>query len=894
MYKADLKGVVERLNPFCMDKLQAAAGLTVNMAHYEVTPEHLLAKLNEATDSDFAHILRSAGLDQGALARSLERALEGFRRGNAGRPVLSPILVELLQDAWLIASIELKDVTVRSGAVLLALLSNSGLGAGADWSDYLRTLSRERVQTGYAQVCAGSLEDKAARAAAAMAGPAGTGAAAGPDGEKQSGPLAQFCIDFTAKARAGDMDPVFGRDREIRQMVDILARRRKNNPIVVGDAGVGKTAVVEGLSLRIAEGDVPEVLRNVSILALDLGLLQAGAGIRGEFEQRLKAVIDAVKQSPTPIILFIDEAHVLIGAGDKAGGSDAANLLKPALARGELRTIAATTWGEYKKYFEKDAALARRFQPVRLDEPSVEATVTILRGLKSRYEADHGVVVRDDAVRAAADLADRYISGRLLPDKAVDLLDTSCARVKVLLSSTPAALEDRQRGLADVTRRIEAIERDASQGVAVDQADLAAARAEADGLTAQAEELSGRWDAEKVAVAKFLELRTPPAPDAPEGGEGEEGAGAPAPEPAPPADPAALAAARAELAGVQGEDPLMHFEVDPDMVAKVVSDWTGIPLGKVLRDEAGAVLRLEDDMKKRLRGQDAAVAAVAKVLRASKSGLKEPALPLGVFLLVGPSGVGKTETALTVADLLFGDETRMVTVNLSEFQEKHTVSRLIGSPPGYVGFGEGGVLTEAVRRQPYSVVLLDEAEKASPDVMNLFYQVFDKGMLADGEGRVVDFKNTILFLTSNLGTDLITEYCAAGGVRTADGLMASLKPVLADHFKPALLARMTVVPYMCLDQEALREIVGLKLARLAGTLKRNNAMALDYTPAVVEKILERCTDLDTGARTIDHLLRGSILPKLSQEILGRMVDGTPAAKAVLDVEAGGGFSVAVE
>ncbi|MEW5772334.1 MAG: type VI secretion system ATPase TssH [Thermodesulfobacteriota bacterium] len=877
MYKADLKGVVERLNPFCMDKLQAAAGLTVSMTHYEVTPEHLLAKLNESADSDFAHILRSAGLDQGALARSLERSLEGSRRGNAGRPVLSPILVELLQDAWLIASIELKDVAVRSGAVLLAFLSNPGLAAGADWGEYLRTLSRERVRTGYAQVCAGSVEDKAARAAAP------DGAPAGPDGERKSGPLAQFCVDFTAKARAGDMDPVFGRDREIRQMVDILARRRKNNPIIVGDAGVGKTAVAEGLALRIAEGDVPEVLKDVSILALDLGLLQAGAGIRGEFEQRLKAVIDAVKQSPSPVILFIDEAHVLIGAGDKAGGSDAANLLKPALARGELRTIAATTWGEYKKYFEKDAALARRFQPVRLDEPSVDATVTILRGLKARYEADHGVVVRDDAVRAAADLADRYISGRLLPDKAVDLLDTACARVRVLLSSKPAALEDRERSLADVERRIAALTRDESQGVAVDPADLAAARAEAEGLRVQAGELSGRWDTEKAAVAKFLELR---APAAPEGAE-EGGEAAPAP------DPAALAAARAELAAVQVGEPLIHFEVDPDMVAKVVSDWTGIPLGKVLRDEAGAVLRLEDDLKRRIRGQDRAVAAVAKVLRASKSGLKEPALPLGVFLLVGPSGVGKTETALAVADLLFGDEARMVTVNLSEFQEKHTVSRLIGSPPGYVGFGEGGVLTEAVRRQPYSVVLLDEAEKAAPDVMNLFYQVFDKGMLADGEGRVVDFKNTILFLTSNLGSDLITEYCAAGGVRTEDGLMAGLKPALADHFKPALLARMTVVPYMCLGQDALREIIGLKLARLAATLRRNNAMTLEHTPAVVERILERCTDLDTGARTIDHLLRGSILPRLSQEILARMVEGAPAAKAVLDVEAGGGFSVAV-
>ena len=891
MYKADLKGVVERLNPFCMDKLQAAAGLTVSMTHYEVTPEHLLAKLNEAGDSDFAYVLRNAGLDQGALARSLERAMEGFRRGNAGRPVLSPILVELLQDAWLIASIELKDVTVRSGAVLLAFLANPGLAAGEDWGEYLRTLSRERLRADYAAVCSGSVEDRAARAAAPAGVPAAPGA---PGEERQSGPLAQFCIDFTAKARAGDMDPVFGRDREIRQMVDILARRRKNNPIVVGDAGVGKTAVAEGLALRIAEGDVPEVLKNVSILALDLGLLQAGAGIRGEFEQRLKAVIDAVKASPTPIILFIDEAHVLIGAGDKAGGSDAANLLKPALARGELRTIAATTWGEYKKYFEKDAALARRFQPVRLDEPSVEATVTILRGLKPRYEADHGVVVRDDAVRAAADLAGRYISGRLLPDKAVDLLDTACARVKVLLSSKPAALEDKERSLADVERRIAALERDASQGVAVEPADLAGANAEAEALRAAAAEFTGRWDTEKAAVAPFLELRTPPAPEATEPGEGEEGAEpAAAPEPPAPAAPAALAAARAKLAAVQSDDPLIHFEVDPDMVAKVVSDWTGIPLGKVLRDEAGAVLRLEEDMTQRIRGQETAVAAVAKVLRSAKSGLKEPALPLGVFLLVGPSGVGKTETALTVADLLFGDEARMVTVNLSEFQEKHTVSRLIGSPPGYVGFGEGGVLTEAVRRQPYSVVLLDEAEKAAPDVMNLFYQVFDKGTLADGEGRVVDFKNTILFLTSNLGSDLITEYCAAGGVRTADGLMASLKPVLSDHFKPALLARMTVVPYMCLDQEALREIVGLKLARLAATLHRNNAMGLDYTPGVVETILSRCTDIDTGARTIDHILRGQVLPKLSQEILARMVEGKPAAKAVLDIEPGGGISVGV-
>ncbi len=688
--------------------------------------------------------------------------------------------------------------------------------------------------------------------------------------------IQRFCTDFTGKARAGEIDPVFGRDHEISQMIDILARRRKNNPIVVGEAGVGKTAVVEGLAVRVVEDDVPDLLKGVSILGLDMGLLQAGAGVKGEFENRLKSVINEIKASPTPIVLFIDEAHTLIGAGGQAGGSDAANLLKPALARGELRTIAATTWSEYKKYFEKDAALARRFQLVKLDEPDVETAVLILRGLKDKYEGAHGVAVRDDAIVAAAELSSRYISGRQLPDKAVDLLDTSAARVKILLTAKPDAVEDRERSMQALEREKKALERDFLHGVAIDEARPGQIEEELKRLREETEKLKERWGKEKEAAHRLVELRMELVALVGEGREEEKQKEL----------KAELARVRQELETIQSGSPLVRVEVDPDVVAKVVSDWTGIPLGRVLRDQVRNVVNLEENLRLRIKGQDEAIGMIGEIIKASKAGLSDPRQPMGIFLLVGPSGVGKTETGLAVADLLFGGDRFLTTVNMSEFQEGHTVSRLIGSPPGYVGFGEGGVLTEAVRQRPYSVVLIDEVEKAHLDVVNLFYQVFDKGTLADGEGRIIDFKNTILFLTSNLASDVITRLCVGEKRPSAEALVEAIRPILSKHFKPALLARMTIVPFYTLDPSYMQEIVTLKLDRLVARMAENNRMKLNYSPEVVEQIAARCTEVETGARNIDHIMRGTILPQLSREILARLGDESMPAEVRLEMREG--------
>ncbi|MBT8489814.1 MAG: type VI secretion system ATPase TssH, partial [Deltaproteobacteria bacterium] len=677
------------------------------------------------------------------------------------------------------------------------------------------------------------------------------------------------------------IDPVFGRDHEIRQMIDILARRRKNNPICVGEAGVGKTAVVEGLALRIVEGDVPDLLQDVNLLSLDMGLLEAGAGVKGEFENRLKGVINEVKASEKPIILFIDEAHTLIGAGGSAGGGDAANLLKPALARGELRTVAATTWSEYKKYIEKDPALARRFQPVKLEEPSVETTTLILRGLKENYEKAHKVIVRDDAIIAAAELSDRYISGRFLPDKAVDLLDTSCARVKVNLTAKPDVLEDKERSIQALERAKAALERDRLNGIKIDEDMLAEVVGKIETLTGEAAGLRDGWLKEQEAAHKVLELRDELHK---QGDEKEEKQKKKELE-------KELKKADKALQKMQGDKPLIRIEVNPDVIAKVVSDWTGIPLGKVLRDQAQNILNFEDMLKERIKGQDHVLAMISEVIKASKSGLKDPAQPMGIFLLVGPSGVGKTETALTVADLLFGGDRSVVTINMSEFQEKHTVSRLIGSPPGYVGYGEGGMLTEAVRQKPYSVVLLDEVEKAHLEVMNLFYQVFDKGTLSDGEGRVIDFKNTVVFLTSNLATDVITEMTQGDEELPDEVIAAAVRPILSQHFKPALLARMTAIPFYTLRGDAMKGIVRLKLEKLAERLMQNNKMELVYTPAVVDQITDRCTEVETGARNIDFILTGNIMPRMSQEILSHMTEEGMPSKVHLDLNKDGSFKM---
>ena len=873
MLKVDIKSLLLRLNPYLTDCLQAAAGLSVSRTHYEVTVEHLFIKLLDDLNSDWGLIAAAFAIDTGRLRRALEAVLEEYRVGNSGKPAFSPILLELLQDAWLISSVDLQERSIRSGGLLLAFLAKPVAFGDSGYIEVLKGIGREQLLHDFWTIAKGSREQSA---------PAAGAAAGGAPGQPRSGDsfIARFCNDFTQKAREGKIDPVFGRDPEIRQMVDILARRRKNNPICVGEPGVGKTAVVEGLALRIVTNDIPEVLKDNVLLELDMGLLEAGAGMKGEFENRLRGVIGEIKASEKPIILFIDEAHTLIGAGGSAGGSDAANLLKPALARGELRTVAATTWSEYKKCFEKDPALARRFQPVKLDPPTVDDTILILRGLKESYEKTHKVIVRDDAARAAAELADRYITGRFLPDKAIDLLDTACARVKINLSSKPAELEDLERRAQAAERSKKALDRDRINGVAVDEDAYAAMVQTIEQATAEAEALRQRWQEIQQAAAAALDLRHTLRALTDE-------ADTPAEEKASAQEQ--LDRAQRSLAELQGETPLIHIEVSPDIVAKVVSDWTGIPLGKMLRDEAATMLEMEERLQARIKGQNQALAALGEVLRSAKAGIKNPDQPLGVFLFVGPSGVGKTESALALADLLFGSEKNTVTINMSEFQESHTSSRLIGSPPGYVGYGEGGMLTEAVRQKPYSVVLLDEVEKAHLDVMELFYQVFDKGVMTDGEGKEINFRNTVIILTSNLAADVIQEMTAGNEAMEAAVLTGAIRPILSNHFKPALLARMTVVPFFSLGAGALRGIVDLKLNRVRKTLWDNNKITLRYSDRVSEAITARCTEVETGARNIEYILNANVLPSLSRTILGHLSTGEMLGQVHLDVGDDGGF-----
>lgn len=905
MTGVDIKRLLEKCNTFCTQALYNAAALAVSRTHYEVAVEHFLLQCLEDTDADIPILMKRYGVDRAETVRNLTRSLDAFRNGNSARPGFSPVLVDLLETAWLVSSVDLQQSAIRSGAVALAYAKRPAYYAQSGHTATLSGINREEATSSFSVLTEASREN--AFPAADEAGAAKTGAVAG-----AQGCIAQFCEDFTAKARAGKIDTVFGRDAEIRSILTILARRRKNNPILVGEPGVGKTAVIEGLAKRIVEGDCPESLRGVTLLALDIGLLEAGASMKGEFERRLKGVIDEIRGSAAPIILFIDEAHMLVGAGSQAGGSDAANLLKPALARGELRTCAATTWKEYKKYFEKDPALARRFQLVNVEEPDTASTALILRGLRASYEKAHNVVVRDDAITSAVELSHRFITGRFLPDKAIDLLDTACAKVKMSLSVKPAALEDAERGAQALERELDALERDAAHGGRDMRERMEDLRGQIAAMREKAEALRTRWEKERTAAKAFIaareaytealtqqkqaEKKTKADNDAkPEGGTESTL------EPASPDIPeesaaledrkAALDQARADFEAAQGDQGLLSVAVSPDVVARVVSDWTGIPVGKVAREEANLIRDLETLLARRIKGQDAAIEAVSKVIKASKAGLRAPGAPIGIFLLVGPSGVGKTETGLALADLLFGDEESAIAINMSEFQERHTVSRLIGSPPGYVGYGEGGLLTEAVRRRPYSVILLDEAEKAHPDVMNLFYQVFDKGELTDGEGKKVRFSSTVLVLTSNLGAEKLCE-ATERGITDSEELKNLIHQELARHFKPALLARMTVVPYRPLGKEALERITRMKLNALGERLRLNNGIMLNCSEALAETIVERCREVDSGARNIDHMLAANVLPQLAQALLEKMSEeSVPASSISLDIGEDGAFII---
>ena len=891
MIQLDLKRLLGRLNGYTKRALETAAGLSVSRGNYEVGVEHLLLAMMDDGERDIAVILRHFNIDISTLQRALQRAVEAMRGGNPSRPVFATSLVELVQDAWLLSSVELGLGQIRSGSLLLAVASNAGRYGAFDWFELLRGLPVSVLKGSFLDVVAASSEDGVALATAA---PAAQAAGASSKGISADSALGRFTVNFTEQARKGKIDPVFCRDREIQQMIDILGRRRKNNPICVGDPGVGKTAVVEGLAMKIAAGDVPNFLKDVELVGLDLGMLQAGAGVKGEFENRLKGIIDEVKAATKPIVLFIDEAHTLVGAGGSAGGSDAANLLKPALARGELRTVAATTWTEYKKYFEKDPALARRFQLVKLDEPSPADAVTIIRGLRSMYEASHGVYVREDAVVAAANLSARYISGRQLPDKAVDVLDTACARVKLSISGRPATLDGRERRLLMLEHERDSLSRDQATLRGEPSPRVVEIETELTQLRTEIAEIAAKWEKEKTLVEAILGLRRDlgifgAPPEQAKAGDAKTGEGTPLAAEDVTKKEGELAQAIAELAVVRGRNPLVHYEVTPDAVSEVISDWTGIATGSMVKDEAASLLALGENLRKRIKGQDHAIHAIDQGMRAAKAAVNNPDQPMGVFLFVGPSGVGKTELATAVAELLFGGERFLISINMSEFQEKHTVSKLVGSPPGYVGYGEGGLLTEAVRQRPYSVVLLDEVEKADLEVMNLFYQVFDKGTLSDGEGRIIDFKNTVVVLTSNLATDLITELGTHAERPGVDGLVEAIRPALSRHFKPALLARMQIVPFYPLRSDALAQIVRLKLDKVGARLKSGQKIAFHYSDAVVDAIVGRCTEVETGARNIDHIVNKTLLPDIATEILSRMHEERQADSIFVAIGPDGNF-----
>jgi type VI secretion system protein VasG len=893
MIARDFSLFLRRLNEHCAHALADAASLCETRAHRDIEVEHWLIKLLELGDGDLVALMRRYELDVDAIWNGLLGAIDRLPHELRGKPGLSNRLGQLLEAAWMRASLDSPgtgSTVIRSAHLLAALADAPSLLRAPDaWA--LLSVSPAQIERVMPELDRISIEaprgDATAaaqsQAEAALATVSRPGSAHASGSQHSNDALSRFTINITQKAREGRIDPVFGRDVEIRQMVDILARRRKNNPILVGDPGVGKTALVEGLSLKIAQGDVPLAIRDVSVLTLDLGLLQAGAGVKGEFEQRLKNVIEAVQQSPVPILLFIDEAHTLIGAGNSAGGADAANLLKPALARGELRTIAATTWSEYKQYFERDAALERRFQMVKVDEPDDDNACLMLRGLKERYAQHHRVHITDAAVASAVKLSRRYLTGRQLPDKAIDLLDTAAARVRMSCEATPLAISTRQAEKASLEVERHALIEDQAAASADVSERVNAIDKRLDELRAELHELEFAFAAQKEAAARVVELREQWRATVDEAARGTL--------------QQSIREAHAALTQ-HGAELLVHAEVDEAAIASVIADWTGVPVGSLLEDELATLVELETRLARVVVGQDDALAALGKSLRTAKAGLKSEEAPLGVFLLVGPSGVGKTETARALADLMFGGERALITINLSEYQEAHTVSQLKGSPPGYVGYGQGGVLTEAVRQRPYSVILLDEVEKAHRDVLNLFYQVFDRGFMRDGEGRIIDFRNTVILMTSNLASEqIVTAIDTANGATSQAApdtapdraplsdalLMERVRPVLVEHFQPALLARFQSVIYRPLSTEALGTIVRMKLDKVAHRIAKRFEVALICDDTLIDEVVRACQTPDSGARNIDSLLDQQILPVLSRELLVRSAKGKLPATIRLSV-----------
>ncbi len=880
----NLKFLIEKLNPTLRRALESAANLALSRTHFEVDFEHVLLALIEQGDNDVVSTLNAYDISPTDLQRALNRDISGFKTGNNRNPVLSEFLGNWLETTWLLASIEYGQTSLRSGVLLLALRTTGKfLNALGEAAALLSRLPADDLKQQLPNIFRHSREKMPV--SATQSAPAQSDETKGTRVNTQTPALDKYTVDLTAQARAGKIESVLGRDNEIRQMIDILLRRRQNNPILTGEPGVGKTAVVEGLAVKIAEGDVPEPIKNVALRTLDLGLLQAGASVKGEFENRLRGVIDEVKGSLTPIILFIDEAHTMIGAGGAAGQQDAANMLKPALARGELRTIAATTWAEYKKYFEKDAALARRFQVVKVEEPAIELAINMLRGVVPALEKHHNVRILDKAVIDAVELSARYIIGRQLPDKCVSVLDTACARVALSQAGKPAAIVDITQLIENLDREEKAIQRDGA--TAATQIRLEEIETRRQDLKSQLDKLQTEYEVQLQWVREIQVLRKEIAK-----GEIDESAKSKKSS-SSIAQEKNLNKALTSLERCHRERALVYECVDASTIAEVISGWTGVPLGRLVENELATVQKLGNLLSERVIGQNHSLDLIAQRIQISKANLEDPNKPKGVFLLVGPSGVGKTETALALADALYGGERNLITINMSEYQESHSVAGLKGSPPGYVGYGEGGVLTEAVRRKPYSVVLLDEVEKAHPDVLELFFQVFDKGRLEDSEGSEVDFRNTVIILTSNVGTDLIMS-AVEHGVKvdeenrapTPQDLIDLVRDALQRHFKPAFLGRLTVIPYFPIQDVVLRKIIRLKLEKLRKRIKGNHGAALEFGDDLVELIAERCLDVDSGARNAEAVIADTILAKLSVEILSAMAKKKIVQKIDLNVKQG--------
>jgi len=896
MITIDLKSLVGRLNEPTRNALEGAAGLCLARTHYNVEIEHWLLKLLEIPSSDIAAVLTKFGVDSGKLARDLNVELDRIKAGNTRAPALSPNVVDVAKNAWLLASVDYNHPVSTSAHLLTAIMLDDGLRRTAEGvSNELKKISPESLREVTRAIVGTTAESRQNAAPGSRSGESPSADSGAPS---KTPALDKFTVNLTEDARHGKIDPILGRDEEIRQIIDILIRRRQNNPILTGEAGVGKTAVVEGFALRIASGDVPDPLKDVCVRSLDLGLLQAGASVKGEFENRLKSVIAEVKASPQPIIMFIDEAHTLIGAGGKEGQGDAANLLKPALARGELRTIAATTWAEYKKYFERDPALTRRFQLVKIEEPDEEKAINMMRAISSMLQHHHGVRIMDEAIIDSVKLSSRYIPSRQLPDKSVGLLDTACARVALSQSATPAAIEDTRRGIAQCTTNIALLEREnaalGTNGARIDELRDKLSKLEAALVVQEAQ-----WNKEKDKVAKIHELQkrieqdflTRPLSDA---ARKQKGLPAPLSDAEKDKIKSSLHALMTELAAIQGEAPMIQVNVNSQAIAEVVANWTGIPVGKMLSDEIQSILNLKESLEQRVIGQSHALHAIAESIRTSRAGLTDTRKPIGVFLMVGPSGVGKTETALALADMLYGGEQNITTINMSEFKEEHKVSMLLGSPPGYVGYGEGGVLTEAVRRKPHSVLLLDEMEKAHRGVQDIFYNLFDKGTIKDGEGRDIDFRNTIIIMTSNAGEEHIRAMCEASEqLPTPEVLLDNFRPQLLNYFKPAFLGRAIVVPYYPLNDENLLKICRLNMKRIEARVREHYKSSFSYDEDVLLHIVARCQEVDTGARNIENILTRTLLPALATECLSKMARADEISRIHVGVNQDGQFTYAI-